>query len=126
MRIVPRQRQDDIPLPTQLSVAVSELIYQNQPGEYHEQHGMPPNRFPSLDKQPLDLYKLKKAVEDRGGLQTVRKEKKWAEIGRDLGYSGQIVSSLPTSLEHPYQQWIHLYEEWCGNNGSGVDEEIGA
>lgn len=70
------------------------------------------NRFPSVDKRPLDLYKLKKAVETRGGFDKVCKLKKWAEIGRDLGYSGKIMSSLSTSLKNSYQKWLHPYEEY--------------
>ena len=69
-------------------------------------------RFPSVDKRPLDLYKLKKAVEARGGFDKVCKLKKWAEIGRDLGYSGKIMSSLSTSLKGSYQRWLYPYEEW--------------
>lgn len=70
------------------------------------------NRFPSVDKRPLDLYKLKKAVAQRGGFEKVCKLKKWAEIGRDLGYSGKIMSSLSTSLKNSYQRWLHPYEEY--------------
>ncbi|KMU74649.1 histone demethylase JARID1C [Coccidioides immitis RMSCC 3703] len=35
--------------------------------KFHRQHGTTLARFPSVDKRPLDLYKLKKAVEVRGG-----------------------------------------------------------
>lgn len=60
----------------------------------------------------MDLYKLKKAVDTRGGFEKVCKLKKWAEIGRDLGYSGKIMSSLSTSLKNSYQKWLHPYEEY--------------
>ena len=61
------------------------LNYLDQLSKFHKQQGMNLNRFPSVDKRPLDLYKLKKAVETRGGFDKVCKLKKWAEIGRDLG-----------------------------------------
>lgn len=48
----------------------------------------------------------------RGGFERVCKDKKWAEIGRDLGYSGKIMSSLSTSLKNSYQRWLHPYEEY--------------
>ena len=70
------------------------------------------NRFPSVDKRPLDLYELKKAVESRGGFERVCKQKKWAEIGRILGYSGKIMSSLSTSLKNSYAKWLEPYERF--------------
>lgn len=82
------------------------------------------NRFPSVDKRPLDLYKLKKAVETRGGFERVCKLKKWAEIGRDLGYSGKIMSSLSTSLKNSYQKWLHPYEEYLRVVKPGVQQQL--
>ena len=82
------------------------------------------NRFPSVDKRPLDLYKLKKAVECRGGFDKVCKFKKWAEIGRDLGYSGKIMSSLSTSLKNSYQKWLNPYEEYLRFAKPGVQMQI--
>ncbi|EOD44979.1 putative phd transcription factor protein [Neofusicoccum parvum UCRNP2] len=80
------------------------LNYLDQLAKFHRSRGNNLNRFPSVDKRPLDLYKLKKAVETRGGFDRVCKGKKWAEIGRDLGYSGKIMSSLSTSLKNSYQK----------------------
>ena len=82
------------------------------------------NRFPSVDKRPLDLYKLKKAVETRGGFEKVCKLKKWAEIGRDLGYSGKIMSSLSTSLKNSYQKWLHPYEMYLRVAKPGVQQQL--
>ena len=82
------------------------------------------NRFPSVDKRPLDLYKLKKAVETRGGFDKVCKLKKWAEIGRILGYSGKIMSSLSTSLKNSYQKWLHPYEEYLRAAKPGVQQQL--
>ena len=77
-----------------------------------------------MDKRPLDLYKLKKAVEVRGGFDQVCKGKKWAEIGRDLGYSGKIMSSLSTSLKNSYQRWLYPYEEWLKWAKPGVQQQM--
>ena len=82
------------------------------------------NRFPSVDKRPLDLYQLKKAVAQRGGFEKVCKLKKWAEIGRDLGYSGKIMSSLSTSLKNSYQRWLHPYEEYLKIAKPGVQQQL--
>ena len=100
------------------------LQYLDQLAKFHKQNGMNLNRFPSVDKRPLDLYKLKKAVETRGGFEKVCKLKKWAEIGRDLGYSGKIMSSLSTSLKNSYQKWLHPYEEYLKMAKPGVQQQL--
>lgn len=100
------------------------LNYLDQLAKYHKQNGTNLNRFPSVDKRPLDLYKLKKAVEVRGGFDQVCKMKKWAEIGRDLGYSGKIMSSLSTSLKNSYQRWLQPYEEYLRVAKPGVQQQL--
>lgn len=99
------------------------LNYLDQLAKFHKQYGTNLNRFPSVDKRPLDLYKLKKAVEVRGGFEKVCKDKKWAEIGRDLGYSGKIMSSLSTSLKNSYQRWLHPYEEYLRTVKPGMQQQ---
>lgn len=91
---------------------------------FHKQHGTNYSRLPSVDKRPLDLYKLKKAVEVRGGFEQVCKTKKWAEIGRDLGYSGKIMSSLSTSLKNSYQRYLQPYEEYLAKAKPGVQQQL--
>ena len=100
------------------------LQYLDQLAKFHKQHGMNLNRFPSVDKRPLDLYKLKKAVECRGGFEKVCKLKKWAEIGRDLGYSGKIMSSLSTSLKNSYHKWLNPYEEYLKIAKPSVQQQL--
>ncbi|KAI1943663.1 hypothetical protein LOZ66_000247 [Ophidiomyces ophidiicola] len=100
------------------------LNYLDQLTKFHKQHGTTLARFPSVDKRPLDLYKLKKAVEVRGGFEQVCKLKKWAEIGRDLGYSGKIMSSLSTSLKNSYQRWLQPYEDYLLVAKPGVQQQL--
>ncbi|KAK6339375.1 hypothetical protein TWF718_008795 [Orbilia javanica] len=102
------------------------LNYLDQLNKFHSQHGMTLNRYPSVDKRPLDLYRLKKAVDIRGGFDKVCKGKKWAEIGRDLGYSGKIMSSLSTSLKNSYQKYLHPYEEYVKTAKPGVQQQLEA
>lgn len=80
--------------------------------------------MPYVDKRPLDLYRLKKAVESRGGFDKVCRSKKWAEIGRDLGYSGKIMSSLSTSLKNSYQKWLCPYEDFLKLAKPGVHQQL--
>ncbi|KAF2665460.1 PLU-1-domain-containing protein [Microthyrium microscopicum] len=97
------------------------LNYLDNLAKFHKQRsGTALNRFPSVDKRPLDLYKLKKFVEDKGGFDAVCKGKRWAEIGRDLGYSGKIMSSLSTSLKNSYSKWLQPYEDWLKENKPAV------
>lgn len=77
-----------------------------------------------MDKKPLDLYRLKKAVESRGGFEKVCKTKKWAEIGRDLGYSGKIMSSLSTSLKNSYDRWLNPYEHYLRQAKPSVYQQL--
>ncbi|RDA88595.1 hypothetical protein CP532_5898 [Ophiocordyceps camponoti-leonardi (nom. inval.)] len=92
--------------------------------KFHKQQGSNLHRMPYVDKKPLDLYKLKKAVESRGGFDKVCKLKKWAEIGRDLGYSGKIMSSLSTSLKNSFSRWLCPYEEYLRLAKPGVHQQI--
>jgi len=55
-------------------------MYLNQLAKYREQYEVALEWFLSGGKRPLDLFRLKKAVEARGGFQTVCEEKKWAEM----------------------------------------------
>ncbi|SMR56609.1 unnamed protein product [Zymoseptoria tritici ST99CH_3D1] len=98
--------------------------YLDQLAKFHKQNGHNLNRFPSVDKRPLDLYRLKKTVERKGGFDLVCKSKRWAEVGRDLGYSGKIMSSLSTSLKNSYQKWLFPYEEYLRLAKPGVQHQM--
>ncbi|KAK1760159.1 Lid2 complex component lid2 [Echria macrotheca] len=100
------------------------LTYLDALSKFHKQQGTNFARLPYVDKKPLDLYRLKKAVEARGGFEKVCKLKKWAEIGRDLGYSGKIMSSLSTSLKNSYQKWLCPYEEYLIKAKPGVHQQL--
>ena len=63
-------------------------------------------------------------MQTRGGFEKVCKLKKWAEIGRDLGYSGKIMSSLSTSLKNSYQRWLFPYEEYLRYAKPGVHQQL--
>ncbi|KAK9768946.1 putative Lid2 complex component lid2 [Seiridium cardinale] len=100
------------------------LTYLDALAKFHKQQGTNLNRLPYVDKKPLDLYRLKKCVEARGGFEKVCKMKKWAEIGRDLGYSGKIMSSLSTSLKNSYDRWLTPYENYLRQAKPGVYQQL--
>lgn len=112
------------PLTSPLAGTRVNLSYLEGLFKYHKTIGNTLTRLPYVDKKPLDLYQLKKAVDSRGGFDMVCKLKKWAEIGRDLGYSGKIMSSLSTSLKNSYQKWLCPYEEYLRVAKPGVHQQL--
>ncbi|CAK7891912.1 hypothetical protein CAAN1_19S00628 [[Candida] anglica] len=68
------------------------------------------NKLPMIDKRPLDLYKLFRSVLMRGGFIEVINKKLWAQIGRELGYRGKIMTSLSSSLKSSYMKILYPYE----------------
>ncbi|OZJ04735.1 hypothetical protein BZG36_01808 [Bifiguratus adelaidae] len=88
------------------------LNYLEQLYKFHKQQGHPVNKIPQLDKRPIDLFRLKKEVASRGGYQRVTEQKKWAEIGRDLGYTRKQCTSMSNGLKSAYLKVILPYEIW--------------
>jgi hypothetical protein len=106
-----------------LDEVVPNLGYLDQLASFHRENGSSFYKVPIVDKRPLDLYKLKRAVEARGGFESVCTMKKWAEICRDLGYRGRTIESLYTSLRNTYQRWLVPYEEYLETNGEDVSQQ---
>ncbi|KAH8554111.1 PLU-1-like protein-domain-containing protein [Umbelopsis sp. PMI_123] len=88
------------------------LNYLEQLYKFHRQAGHPVHKIPQLDKRPIDLFRLKKEVAQRGGYQMVTAQKKWAEIGRLLGYTRKQCTSMSNALKSAYNRVILPYEIW--------------
>ncbi|CAG86700.2 DEHA2D02310p [Debaryomyces hansenii CBS767] len=73
------------------------------------------NKLPMIDKRPLDLYKLFRSVLIRGGFIEVVNKKLWAQIGRELGYKGKIMTSLSSSLKSSYLRILYPFEMALNN-----------
>ena len=69
-------------------------------------------KIPNIDKRKLDLYRLRNCVQIRGGFHAVCSKKLWAQIGRELGYSGRIMSSLSTSLRSAYAKVLLDFDNY--------------
>lgn len=69
------------------------------------------NKLPCIDKRSIDLYRLYRVVNLRGGFQHCCNDKLWAQIGRELGFYGKISSSLSSSIKSVYQKYIIPWEE---------------
>uniref|UniRef100_A0A915E9Z1 [histone H3]-trimethyl-L-lysine(4) demethylase n=1 Tax=Ditylenchus dipsaci TaxID=166011 RepID=A0A915E9Z1_9BILA len=63
-------------------------------------------RLPWVENKYIDLYRLRKLVEESGGLKKVNYERKWSQIARSLGFKP---ASGPTLKQH-YIKWILPYE----------------
>lgn len=98
--------------------------YLEQLTKYHIQNGRAVSKIPQLDKRPIDLYKLKNEVALRGGVQEVTRLKKWAEIGRILGYTRKQCTSLSNSLKTAYTKWVLPYEIWYAKHKDDVDQVL--
>ncbi|KAG5357849.1 Jumonji/ARID domain-containing protein 2 [Yarrowia sp. B02] len=80
--------------------------------QFHIKHKTPIVKLPSIDKRPIDVYHLFHCVHLRGGFVEVCRRKLWAQVGRELGYSGKIMTSLSTSLKSSYQKILHPFDQY--------------
>src|SRR5271170_2111455 len=90
----------------------STMSYLDKLAKFHRQQGTTLTR-PFLDKEPMDLYQLKRAVDARGGFKEACNGKKWSEIGRELGYTQtKNPSSVGTGLKNAFQKYLLPYETY--------------
>jgi len=96
---------------------------------FHKQQGNPRVSVPTINNKSLDLWLLRKEVHKLGGydvvcalasylppssfthLPKVNKGKKWADLGRLLGFSG--IPGLSTQIKNSYTRVILPYEHFC-------------
>lgn len=90
--------------------------FKNDLFQFHQQHKTPIIKLPSIDKRPIDVYHLFHCVHLRGGFVEVCRRKLWAQVGRELGYSGKIMTSLSTSLKSSYQKILYPFDQFLETN----------
>ncbi|THH33534.1 hypothetical protein EUX98_g693 [Antrodiella citrinella] len=100
------QRLNSIEASSRAKVNFLEQLYR-----FHKQQGNPRVSVPTINHKPLDLWLLRKEVIKMGGYEVVTKGKKWADLGRLLGYGG--VPGLSTQLRNSYTRVILPYEHFC-------------
>ncbi|CAG8517584.1 9381_t:CDS:2 [Paraglomus occultum] len=92
------------------------LTYVDQLRQYHAQQGRPFARLPQLDRRPIDLHRLAKAVKIRSGPKEITRKKQWAEVAREINggdYSRKCTSASKTIKEKyfeiidPFEQYVH-------------------
>lgn len=80
------------------------------------------SKLPMIDKRPLDLYRLFRSVLMRGGFVEVINKKLWAQIGRELGYKGKIMTSLSSSLKSSYLKILYPFEVHLMSENRNLNE----
>ncbi|KAL4247157.1 [histone H3]-trimethyl-L-lysine(4) demethylase [Abortiporus biennis] len=100
------QRLNSIEASSRAKVNFLEQLYR-----YHKQQGNPRVSVPTINHKPLDLWQLRKEVMKLGGYEAVTRAKKWADLGRLLGYGG--VPGLATQMKNSYSRVILPYEHFC-------------
>ncbi|KAI0701172.1 PLU-1-like protein-domain-containing protein [Cytidiella melzeri] len=109
------QRLNSIEASSRAKVSFLEQLYR-----FHKQEGNPRVSVPTINHKPLDLWLLRKEVQKLGGYDAVTKHKKWADLGRLLGYGG--IPGLATQMKNSYARvilpWENRYEQHVNNPSS--------
>jgi histone demethylase JARID1 len=117
------QRLNSIEASSRAKVNFLEQLYR-----YHRQQGNPRVSVPTINHKALDLWLLRKEVQKLGGYDEVdspwlrcevstelfakvSRNKKWADLGRILGYTG--VPGLSAQIKNSYTRVILPYEHFC-------------
>ncbi|KAI0080843.1 hypothetical protein K474DRAFT_1657340 [Panus rudis PR-1116 ss-1] len=99
------QRLNSIEAASRAKVNFLEALYR-----YHKQQGNPRVSVPTINHKPLDLWLLRREVKKLGGYEAVTRGKKWADVGRVLGYGG--IPGLSTQIKSSYARVILPYEHF--------------
>ena len=96
--------------------------------------GTPLERLPVVDYQVLDLCRLFREVNRRGGMTSVSEDKRWADVARALGLqpsSGSVIRQHYNKMLYPYE--LHKKREAedptpkvAGGSAPGVRADAGA
>ncbi|KAF8504202.1 hypothetical protein JB92DRAFT_2968040 [Gautieria morchelliformis] len=88
----------------------AKLNFLEQLYRFHKQQGNARVSIPTINHKPLDLWLLRKEVQNLGGYEVVTKNKRWGELGRALGYTG--IPGLSAQLKGAYTRVILPYENF--------------
>ncbi|KAF8528802.1 jumonji superfamily protein [Hysterangium stoloniferum] len=88
----------------------AKLNFLEQLYRFHKQQGNSRVSVPTINHKPLDLWLLRKEVQNTGGYEVVTKSKRWGELGRALGYTG--IPGLSAQLKNAYSRIILPYENF--------------
>ncbi|KAL7311869.1 hypothetical protein PS15m_009582 [Mucor circinelloides] len=98
--------------------------YLEQVKSYYKLRGKSTTNIPKLDQKFVNLYRLKKEVALRGGIQRVTRRKLWAEVARELGYVRNSWTRASNTLKTAYQKVILPYEAWYGKHKRDTGKKV--
>lgn len=70
-------------------------------------------KIPMVERKPLDLYALYRAVQDEGGLELCSKERKWSKIAARMNYP--TGKSVGTMLRQHYERILFPFDVFMTN-----------
>jgi hypothetical protein len=72
-------------------------------------------KIPNVDRSPMDLHTIFKAVTGFGGFKEMTKQRKWTQLARELGYEGVGVAG---SIRQNYEKYLFPYEVFLAKRGT--------
>jgi hypothetical protein len=84
--------------------------------KFHQHIGSPLTRLPTLNGRPVDLYRLRKEVMNRGGHEQVEKTNGWPAMGRLFSKTLKL-STSSSYIKSAYYKYILPYEEYLKEHG---------
>ncbi|KAH6963705.1 hypothetical protein DER45DRAFT_479311 [Fusarium avenaceum] len=95
------------------------LAYMESLTKFLATHSDDVSSFRDLQLKPSEVYALSRAVNFRGGCESVCGDAAWPSIARDLGYKDETALSTAETFKYIYKTWIRLYEKHMYHQGLG-------
>jgi hypothetical protein len=77
---------------------------------FHRQQPGPKVHIPVLDGRPVDMWRMRKAVNELGGYSEVSKERKWPFIAKILGFDPKADPSVVSELKTAFAEIIAPFD----------------
>uniref|UniRef100_A0A1I8PW71 ARID domain-containing protein n=1 Tax=Stomoxys calcitrans TaxID=35570 RepID=A0A1I8PW71_STOCA len=79
--------------------------------KYMDDRGTPLNKVPSIQNKDVDLYRLFRAVQKRGGYNRVTSQNQWKSIALRLGFA-PVTVSITNLVKQAFKKFLQPYGEF--------------
>lgn len=79
--------------------------------KYMDDRGTPLNKVPSIQNRDVDLYRLFRAVQKRGGYNRVTAQNQWKSIAIRLGFTS-VTISITNLVKQAYKKFLQPYGDF--------------
>uniref|UniRef100_A0A1A9W235 ARID domain-containing protein n=1 Tax=Glossina brevipalpis TaxID=37001 RepID=A0A1A9W235_9MUSC len=79
--------------------------------KYMDDRGTPLNKVPSIQNRDVDLYRLFRAVQKRGGYNRVTAQNQWKSIAIRLGFTS-VTISITNLVKQAFKKFLQPYGEF--------------